>query len=155
MSAAAFTIRPMTHDDATAIAAWRYPGEYAFYDWDADPSDLAELLDPAGWGEQYFAVDSREGELVGFFEFKSDGESVEIGLGLRPDLTGLGDGRAFVDASVEFATRRFGSKQLNLAVAEFNERAITVYQRAGFEIVERYDHETNGAVHRFVKMSRE
>ena len=146
----------MTHDDAMAIAAWRYPGQYAFYNWDADPSDLAELLNPAGWGEQYFAVDSPEdGELVGFFDFKGDGGSLEIGLGLRPDLTGHGNGRAFVDAAVDFATKRFRPQPLCLAVAEFNQRAITVYQRAGFEIVEHYDHETNGAVHRFVKMTRE
>jgi hypothetical protein len=42
-----FTIRPMTAADAHAVAAWRYPGEYSFYD--ADPDDLAELLDPAEW----------------------------------------------------------------------------------------------------------
>ena len=45
-----FTIRPMTAADAHAVAAWRYPGEYSFYDADADPDDLAELLDPSGMG---------------------------------------------------------------------------------------------------------
>jgi [ribosomal protein S18]-alanine N-acetyltransferase len=33
--------------DAPPVAAWRYPGEYSFYDADADPDDLAKLLDPA------------------------------------------------------------------------------------------------------------
>lgn len=39
----------MTAADAHAVAAWRYPAEYSFYDADADPDDLAELLDPAEW----------------------------------------------------------------------------------------------------------
>ena len=53
--AAVFAIRAMTEADANAVAGWRYPGEYAFYDWTRDPDDLAELLDPAGWGRRYSA----------------------------------------------------------------------------------------------------
>ena len=34
-----FVIRPMTAADAQAIAAWRYPEPYAFYNADADPAD--------------------------------------------------------------------------------------------------------------------
>jgi hypothetical protein len=48
--AAEFVIRPMTADDAQAVAAWRYDGACAFYDWDRDADDLAELLDPAQMG---------------------------------------------------------------------------------------------------------
>jgi hypothetical protein len=45
----------MTQSDAHAVASWRYPGIYAFYDAD----DLVELLDPRGWGLRYFAVQGR------------------------------------------------------------------------------------------------
>ena len=41
----------MTAADARAVAAWKYPGDYSFYDADAD--DLAELLNPAEWGHRY------------------------------------------------------------------------------------------------------
>ena len=58
-----FLIRAMTADDAQAVAAWRYDGPYAFYDWDRDPDDLAELLDPAQWGGRYFSADDADGEL--------------------------------------------------------------------------------------------
>jgi [ribosomal protein S18]-alanine N-acetyltransferase len=54
----------MTAADAEAIAAWRYPEPYSFYDWDQDPDDLAELLDPSGWGRTYFAADEG-GRLAG------------------------------------------------------------------------------------------
>jgi hypothetical protein len=36
----------MTAQDAGAIAGWRFPEPYGFYEWDRDPRDLAELLDP-------------------------------------------------------------------------------------------------------------
>jgi hypothetical protein len=48
-----FVIRAMTAADAHAVAAWRYSGEYSSYDADADPDDLAELLDPTEWGRRY------------------------------------------------------------------------------------------------------
>ena len=50
--------------------------------------------------------------------------------------------------------QRFGAPSFALAVAAFNRRAITVYERAGFREVRRYEHATNGAVHDFVWMTR-
>jgi [ribosomal protein S18]-alanine N-acetyltransferase len=39
-------------------------------------------------------------------------------------------------------------------VAAFNRRAITVYERAGFQEVERFEHVTNGGRHAFIRMAR-
>ncbi|MGZ4278882.1 MAG: GNAT family N-acetyltransferase [Solirubrobacteraceae bacterium] len=152
--AADFAIRPMTADDAQEVAAWRYDEPYAFYDWDRDPDDLVELLDPSQWGRRYFAADDADGRLAGFFVVKPADGVVEIGLGLRPALTGRGVGGAFLDAGLRFAAERFGARRVALAVAAFNHRAITVYERAGFREVRRYEHATNGAVHEFVWMTR-
>jgi [ribosomal protein S18]-alanine N-acetyltransferase len=150
-----FSFRPLTQADAEAIARWHYPKPYAFYDWLADQDDLAELLDPAGLGEAYAAVDGTDGELVGFFSFKPKGPgTVELGLGLRPDHTGRGLGLAFVEAGLEEARSRLAPEEFTLAVAAFNGRAITVYERAGFAEVRRYQHHTNGADWEFVEMRR-
>jgi [ribosomal protein S18]-alanine N-acetyltransferase len=139
----------MTEADAHAVAAWRYPGEYAFYDVDGDPRDLAELLDPARWGREYFAADA-DGELAGFFVFKRKGGATEVGLGLRPELTGQGLGVAFLEAGLRHA----GAGPFVLHVAAFNHRAAKVYERAGFREVARYEHLTNGALHPFIRMER-
>jgi len=145
----------MTAADAAAVAAWRYPGDYSFYDADADTGDLAELLNPAGWGHRYFAADEEpRHELAGLLVVKLSGRVAEIGLGLRPDLTGLGLGESFVGACLRFAAVTLGAESYTLAVAAFNQRAITVYERAGFREVERYEHFTVGRLHPFVRMAR-
>jgi ribosomal-protein-alanine N-acetyltransferase len=152
---ARFAIRPMTAEDASAIAAWRYPEPYDFYDWDRDADDLTDLRDPAGWGVKYFAADDEDGRLAGFFEFTVDDDVVEVGLGLRPDLTGHGLGGAYLETGLQFASERFGGRNYALAVAAFNQRAIAVYERAGFRATRRYEHFTNGALHGFVWMTRD
>lgn len=110
-----FAIRPMKAVDAHAIATWRYPGEYSFYDSDADLDDLAELLDPAEWGQRYFAADELDGHtLAGFLMVKLSGPVAEIGLGLRPDLTGRGLGESFLRACLHFASAALGAQNYAL-----------------------------------------
>jgi ribosomal-protein-alanine N-acetyltransferase len=50
--------------------------------------------------------------------------------------------------------RRFGVSRFRLSVASFNERAIKVYERAGFRATRAFDHETGGGVYRFLEMVR-
>jgi RimJ/RimL family protein N-acetyltransferase len=67
------------------------------------------------------------------------------------DLTGQGLGARFLEAGLRFG----GAERYTLAVAAFNRRAIVVYERAGFEITDRYVHRTNGADHDFLRMERQ
>jgi ribosomal-protein-alanine N-acetyltransferase len=146
-------IRQMSQDDAEACARWRYDPPYSFYDADADADDLALLLSQESREGRNFAAFS-DGELIGGFEYKIEGDDVVIGLGLRPDLTGRGLGLAFMEAGMDFARARFGPARFRLSVATFNERAIRVYERAGFQPLRTYDHETNGGIHPFLEMTR-
>ena len=92
---------------------------------------------------------------MGFFQLEKKGEAVEVELGLRPDLTGTGLGSGFLSAGLEFARRRFAPARFTLAVAAFNGRAITVYERAGFRRNGVFEHKTNGGEHEFLSMRRE
>ena len=126
---------PATASTFDALAAWRYPPPYDFYDGDVDP-----VLNP----ERHYAAHDEHGALVGFFYFEAKhAGAVEIGLGLRPELVGKGLGLEFFRAGVDFAHRTFGPTRVILNVAAFNERAITVYERGGFhrtgEHVRRFD----------------
>lgn len=145
----------MSQADAEEIAAWRYPGEYSFYDVTSDPEDRAELLDPQVRAGEYVAVSCTDGELIGFFQYKHPrGARLEIGLGLRPRWTGQGLGGRFLEAGLDYARRNFAPQEFTLSVVGFNRRAITVYERAGFETVRRFNHRTNGRDWEFVEMRR-
>jgi len=150
-----FRLRPLTQADAEAISGWHYPEPYSFYDWSADVDDLGELLDPVLRGDAYVAVDDAEGELIGHFSFKAKAPgTIEIGLGLRPDRTGRGLGASFVEAALEHGRSAYGAERFTLAVASFNRRAITVYERAGFVATRTYQHRTNGGEWEFIEMQR-
>jgi [ribosomal protein S18]-alanine N-acetyltransferase len=149
-----YRFEPMSHRQARAVAAWQYHPPYDFYDSVADPEDLAELLDPVQRESRYFAVLGDPGGLVGFFMFKHQGDTVEVGLGLRPDLTGSGRGLSFLLAGLEFAREQYAPARFRLTVAAVNQRAIRVYERAGFRRGESYTHRTNGGEHPFLRMER-
>ena len=150
-----YHFRQMDDADAGEISGWRYEPPYDFYHPTADPADLAELLDPERRMNTYFSVLDDEDRLVGFFQFEGRGGTVDVGLGLRPDLTGRGLGAEFVMSGLSFAQERFSPKRLTLSVATFNGRAVSVYERAGFRRGEIFMHETNGGEHEFLSMWRE
>ncbi|QIN85059.1 GNAT family N-acetyltransferase [Rubrobacter tropicus] len=141
--------------DAREISGWRYEPPYDFYNGDADPDDLAELLDEERRKDVYFSALDEEGDLVGFFQFEKTSETMDVGLGLRPDLTGRGIGEEFCSAGLGFARERLAPRRFTLSVTTFNERAIRVYERAGFGRGETYMHETNVGGYEFLFMERE
>ena len=118
-----FRVEPATANLFSERAAWSYPPPYDFYD-----DDGVAPNNP----ERFYSVRAEDGTVAGFFYFEDRGDAIFYGLGLRPDLTGRGLGTAFVNAGLEFAQSRFGRRRMVLDVAEFNERAIRVYERAGF-----------------------
>ena len=150
----ALGFRVMTQADAVEVSGWRYPPPYDFYDATADAGDLAELLDPELRAGNYLVALDRGGAVVGFAQLVADGGTVDVGLGLRPDLTGRGLGAGFLEAVLAEARSRHAPRRFTLSVAAFNQRAIVVYERAGFAEVARLQHATNGGVHEFVTMSR-
>ena len=147
--------RQMDDADAREISGWRYEPPYDFYDSTADPADLAELLDPQSRRNVYFSALDEENRLMGFFQFEKADETVNVGLGLRPGLTGMGLGKEFVLSGLAFARERYAPERFTLSVATFNKRAISIYERAGFRRDEVYLQETNGGEYEFLRMERQ
>ena len=172
MTTTSFTFSPMNEADARAIVAWRYEGPYAVYSMssDADGGDggdaaVAELLDVRS---PHVAVRDEHDELVGFFGFGTAAElsdvedptlwgadrCLSVGLGMRPDLTGKGLGLAFVEAGLDFACQQFAPESFRMFVLAWNERAINVYERAGFEQVRSFVQRNIHGENEFIEMHR-
>ena len=114
------TIEKMRQSAALEIAGhWKYDGEYAFYDMTADPEDYEELVNPEKRGDRYFSVFEGDG-LMGFFCVEQKGADIEIGLGLRPDLTGRGKGGAFLAEILSFVRENYSFEKIRVDVASFN-----------------------------------
>jgi RimJ/RimL family protein N-acetyltransferase len=136
-----YAFRPITASDAEEISRWRYPEPYSTYN--GDPASVPGMLNPR---YNYHAVTGPGGDLVGYFCFGADAtvpagrklglydeDALDVGLGMRPDLTGRGLGPDFVRAGLRFAGQAFSPSAFRLTVAAFNRRAIKVYEAAGFE----------------------
>jgi ribosomal-protein-alanine N-acetyltransferase len=150
-----YRFRKMNDEEAVEISGWHYEPLDDFYDATSDADDLQELLDPKRRKNAYFSVFDEDGVLIGFFQFERAGKTVDVGLGMRPDLTGQGLGLDYLLAGLKFARERFSPERFTLSVATFNERAIVVYERAGFRRGDEYTHNTNGGEYLFLSMARE
>lgn len=153
------TIAPMDRATALRIARWRYPPPYDFYNIEDEPIAFAAFL--AGHESGYYRILAGS-ELVGFCCYGEEARvpggdysapAVDIGLGLRPDLTGRGQGRRYFDAVTAFAEREFRPPALRLSVATFNARAIKLYHNAGFREIQRFAATFSGRP--FILMLRE
>lgn len=138
----ALRLGDLSLDDALAIARWRYPAPYDCYDapaWEQMEREGWALCDAGTRGAQFLAARDAGGRdpavLAGYVRFRPAGGSLVLHLGLRPDLCGRGLGAAFLDLVIAEAGRRAGGVPVTLQVRRFNARAIAVYRRAGFRML--------------------
>ncbi|MBG9715949.1 GNAT family N-acetyltransferase [Bacillus sp. CCB-MMP212] len=135
-------IHKLTEEEANEINTWTYEEPYSLYSFSGEKEVIEELLDGTYYG---CCVD--QGEFIGYFCFGENaqvpggrdanlygGEDViDIGLGMKPALTGKGMGKEFFQAGIAFATKEFNANMFRLSVATFNTRAITLYKNIGFK----------------------
>jgi [ribosomal protein S18]-alanine N-acetyltransferase len=136
--------RPFTEQDANAIARWRYPEPYAAYDLDPwNNNVLTALLRPQN---QYHAI-LRAGEVIAFFclgedarvpGWSYDESALDFGMGLRPDLTGARNGHLYLASVLDHLSQRYPGASIRATIAAWNQRAIRLSLRAGFQGIARF-----------------
>ena len=140
------TFRPLDKISAQMIINWPYEPPYDIYNLaSTDPEDtLQYLLDPQN---AFYGIYGQKGDVEAFCYFGSDGQvnggdystpALDIGMGVRPDLTGKGLGYQYVNAVIDFAQRTYTPDRLRVTIAAFNSRAMRVWERAGFEVVQKF-----------------
>ncbi|MBY0598193.1 GNAT family N-acetyltransferase [Bacillus bingmayongensis] len=136
-------IHKLTRTEAKEINTWQYEEPYSLYSFSGSDETIEELLDGT-----YYGCSNEHGEFIGFFCFGGHAqvpggrdanlytgeETVDIGLGMKPELTGKRTGKSFFQTGIEFAISEFQAKKIRLSVATFNKRAIKLYKNIGFQI---------------------
>jgi ribosomal-protein-alanine N-acetyltransferase len=139
-----YQVFPITAQDADDIATWKYPSPYDMYSLSVE--FIPTFLNPMN---RYFIVRAREDNLVGFCCFGSearvmggdymvDDSILDVGVGMRPDRVGKGEGRDFVEAVLSYATKRFKPVRFRVTIAEFNQRSLKTFRSLGFNQTHRF-----------------
>lgn len=137
-----FYKRKMNGFDAEEILSWRYDPPYDYYNNESSKEAVAELLD----GCYHSVYEGEGGFLFGYYcqgyaaqvpaghgsgAYRE--ECVDVGLGMKPSLTGSGRGSTFLSFILDSLTEEYESKPaFRLTVASFNKRAVTLYSGHGF-----------------------
>ncbi|MFS0661973.1 GNAT family N-acetyltransferase [Niallia alba] len=137
-----FSIQKMTEQATREILSWTYPAPYDLYNSEVTEESLQEFAE-----NPYYAIE-HNGELVGFYctgyaaqvpigyLFQAYPEGyLDIGLGMRPDLTGQGQGTSFMQCILDSIETEH---PLRLTVAAFNKRAIALYEKFGFRRISAF-----------------
>ena len=140
-----FRIHPMTEIEAHEIISWRYDPPYSFYD--LTEEHLPELITE---DNRYYAIHDENGTLVGLCCFgtearvqggdylRKEPEVIDIGLGLRPNLTGRGLGKRMLLSILDFAYENFSPDRFRATIAQFNLRSIRTFQALGFSMTHSF-----------------
>lgn len=153
-------ISRMDEVSARTVLTWRYDGPYSFYNPDPAESgnDLRVLTDP---GKLYYAATDGDGGLVAYYCFGREAQvaggdysadALDVGGGVRPDLTGRGLGPAVIRAGLDFGRRNFAPRAFRVTVAAFNRRALRLCEKMGFSPAQRFRREQDQR--RFVVLVR-
>lgn len=150
-------IRPINQKYAEQIAYnWKYKGKYAFYNETNNEEELQTFLDDKLRKPIYYAVLNREEELIGFYSYTFENDVMWFGLGLHPKLIGKGHGKDFMQTGINFGIDEFEyhESKILLTVAEFNKRAIHLYESLGFIFIEEKNIIVNKKTYRHEVMGK-
>jgi RimJ/RimL family protein N-acetyltransferase len=142
-----FIFQPVSEAEVRGFLSWRYAPPYDLYNLDTiNPDDeLAYFLNP---NNRFYSIINESGDLLAFCSFGLDAQvpggdygrqALDLGLGIRPDLTGQGQGVLYANAVVAFARRTFAPPAYRVTVAGWNKRARRVWEKAGFQWVETFN----------------
>ena len=146
------SIEPLSRKCALEILGWTYEPPYDLYNLRPEKAQetLRYLLDPANG---FFSIRDADGGLAAFCSFGPDAqvtggdytqEALDVGLGMRPDLTGRGGGPRVIGEVLAFAAERFRPARFRVTIAAFNARARKAWARAGFVETAQFERGSDG-----------
>jgi|LGVF01.2.fsa_nt_gb RimJ/RimL family protein N-acetyltransferase len=121
------------------IVQWKYEEEFACYDMEDRLTTINQLFDQDGY--DFFVGLNEFDEIIGYMECFFKDDILEVGHGLNPEIVGQGLSYDFVSNSIEYAIEYYDytGETVRILVEPFNKRALKVYSRVGFNVVEETD----------------
>ncbi|AFY56113.1 acetyltransferase, ribosomal protein N-acetylase [Rivularia sp. PCC 7116] len=142
----------MNEKSARIILNWRYDESLHFYNY--NPSEIEEtvqeFLNPKN---AYYSIFNNRNELIAYCCFGTDArvkggnydtEALDVGFGIRPNLSKRGITFRIINAVYNFAKSHFLTTLFRVTVAEFNQQAIRIYKKAGFKQVQKFKRKQDG-----------
>jgi [ribosomal protein S18]-alanine N-acetyltransferase len=143
-------VKDMTEELARQILCWTYEEPYELYNNELTDEAMKEILHNG-----YFAVVDNTTELVGYFCIGDSAQVpigslfgvyrenlIDIGIGMKPELTGKGLGYTFFSFILDQIKETFDPISVRLTVVKSNTRAIHLYQKFGFVREDEFNQET-------------
>ncbi|MBZ9687420.1 GNAT family N-acetyltransferase [Clostridium estertheticum] len=134
----------LTEIQAKEISNWKYDGDYSIYNlpsWETMLQEKYSLSDDAK-RERYISYVNENSELVGFVHLLDGADSVFFGIGVNPNVCGIGIGKLITKMALIEIQNRVPNKPVVLEVRTWNKRAVCCYKSQGFEIIATKQQET-------------
>ena len=155
-----FIFHPMDEVRVQTFLRWRYAPPYDLYNVVPDEVEAAVqfFVDPRN---AYYSILDAQGEMVAFCCFGWDAQvpggdyrtsALDIGMQVRPDLLGQDQALPLVPPFLDFSHRTFSPAMLRTTIAAFNTVELGMYEQAGFQTVQTFQHPEDGRT--FVVLSR-
>jgi len=144
--------QPANEKSAREFLSWRYEPPYDIYNCPPDQVDESVLYN-ANPENNVFAMFDQQGELVGYCSYGRDAQvpgedysekALDIGMMIKPELTGQGLGAAFAGEVIRNGIENYGPGKLRVSIAVFNHRAIRVWEKNGFRETQTFKRLADG-----------
>lgn len=133
--------RPADEPSAREFTQWQYEPPYDIYN--CPPEQLEKTIQyNSNPKNNVYAMFDQNNKLVGYCSYGRDAqvpggdyseEALDIGMMIKPELTGQGLGTTFAEEVIRNGIDQHSPKKLRVTIAAFNKRAIRVWEKHGFQ----------------------
>lgn len=150
---------PVDEVSAHEFLQWTYEPPYEIYNYSPKhfEQDLAYSIDPTN---NLYGM-YRANELIGYCSYGQDAqvpggdyseEALDIGMMIKPKLTGQGQGSTYASAVIQNGILKYHPGKLRVTILESNLRARRVWEKNGFQHNQSFTRKRNQTV--FVILTR-
>jgi ribosomal-protein-alanine N-acetyltransferase len=144
--------RPAEKKHARIFVNWQYEPPYDVYN--CPPEEIGDAvqhnINPEN---KVYAMFDQNEELIGYCSYGKDAQvpggdyseaALDIGLMIKPELTGQGMGSDFASEVIQNGIDKYAPKKLRVTIAAFNQRAMRVWEKNGFQQTQKFNREGDG-----------